>query len=216
MSLAEIRSRTEAAETAAGRPKGSTHLLAIGKLQPLPRIVEVLRQGHREFGENRLQETAAKWPPLLERFPDTELHLVGPLQTNKVRQALGLFAAIHSVDRPKLVRRIAGISQETGACPKLFIQVNTGEEPQKSGTLPDGLDALVSETRRLDLPLAGLMCIPPLDEEPALHFGLLASLARRNGLAGLSMGMSGDFETAVRLGATHVRVGSAIFGPRPG
>lgn len=216
MSLAEIRRRTEAAETAAGRPQGSTRLLAIGKQQPLPRIVEVLRQGHREFGENRLQEAAAKWPPLQERFPGTELHLVGPLQTNKVRQAMGLFTAIHSVDRPKLVRRIAGISQETGACPQLFIQVNTGEEPQKSGTLPDGLDALVGETRRLDLPLAGLMCIPPLNEEPALHFGLLASLAERNGLAGLSMGMSGDFETAVRLGATHVRVGSAIFGRRPG
>ena len=216
MSLAVIRSRAEAAEIAAGRPRGSTHLLAIGKLQPLPRIVEVLRQGHRKFGENRLQESAAKWPPLLAQFPDTELHLVGPLQTNKVRQAMGLFAAIHSVDRLKLVRRIAAVSQQTGACPQLFIQVNTGEEPQKSGVLPDGLDALAGETRRLGLPLAGLMCIPPLDEEPALHFGLLASLARRNGVAGLSMGMSGDFETAIRLGATHVRVGSAIFGPRPG
>ena len=216
MSLAEIRRRTEAAEAAAGRPKGSTQVLAIGKLQPLPRIVGALRQGHRQFGENRLQESAAKWPPLLERFPGTELHLVGPLQTNKVRQAMSLFAAIHSVDRLKLVRRIAAVSQETGACPQLFIQVNTGEEPQKSGVLPDGLDPLVSETRSLGLPLAGLMCIPPLNEEPALHFGLLASLAGRNGLAGLSMGMSGDFETAVRLGATHVRVGSAIFGPRPG
>ena len=216
MSLADVQRRIAAAESEAGRAPGAVRLLAIAKLQPLDRIQHTLGSGHREFGENRVQEAAAKWPPLLDLFPDVELHLVGPLQSNKVRQAMALFSAVHSVDRTKLVHRIDAVAQQTGKCPRLFIQVNTGEEPQKSGVIPDGLDALVSETRRLGLPLDGLMCIPPADEEPALHFGLLASLAKRSGLAGLSMGMSGDFETAVRLGATHVRVGSAVFGARPG
>ncbi len=215
MSLAEVQHRIAAAEDEAGRARGSARLLAVAKLQPLERIRDALSQGHREFGENRVQEALGKWPDLLESHPEIELHLVGPLQSNKVRQAMRLFAAIHSVDRAKLLDRIDAAAQQAGACPRLFIQVNTGEEPQKSGVAPDGLDQLVSDARRLSLPLEGLMCIPPAAEEPALHFGLLANLAKRNGLEGLSMGMSGDFETAVRLGATYVRVGSAVFGARP-
>ncbi len=215
MSLSEINQSIRDAELRAGKAAGSTLLLAISKLQPIRRINEVLDQGHIHFGENRVQEAAAKWPELIERHPDVVLHLVGPLQSNKVRQALQLFHAIHSLDRLKLARRIADIAQQTGNCPDLFIQVNTGEEPQKSGVIPDGLDALVAASRELGLPVAGLMCIPPLQEEPALHFALLANLAERNGLSGLSMGMSSDFETAISLGATHVRIGTAVFGERP-
>ena len=215
MSLSEINRRIRDAELGAGKAAGSTRLLAISKLQPIGRINDVLDQGHIHFGENRVQEAAAKWPELIERHPDVVLHLVGPLQSNKVRQALQLFRAIHSLDRLKLARRIADIAQQTGSCPDLFIQVNTGEEPQKSGVIPDGLDTLVAATREMDLPVSGLMCIPPLQEEPALHFALLANLAERNGLSGLSMGMSSDFETAISLGATHVRIGTAVFGERP-
>ena len=215
MSLSEIRQKISRAEQDAGRKAGLTSLLAISKLQPLERIRRLLDEGHRQFGENRIQEAAAKWPELLERYPDVELHLVGPLQSNKVRQALQLFQAVHSVDRSKLVARIADIAQQVGSCPDLFVQVNTGEEPQKSGVIPDALDQLVAEARSLSLPVVGLMCIPPIQEEPALHFGLLANLAERNGLTGLSMGMSSDFETAIALGATHIRVGTAVFGARP-
>ncbi len=215
MPLAEIRQRILSAERDAGREPGSSKLLAVSKLQPLERVIDVLDQGHLVFAENRVQEAAAKWPELMERKPGVELHLVGPLQSNKVRQAVQLFHAIHSLDRSRLARRIADIAQQTGNCPSLFVQVNTGEEPQKSGVLPDELDGLVTEIRKLDLPLEGLMCIPPIDEEPALHFGLLANLAQRNGLSGLSMGMSGDFEIAIQLGATHVRIGTAVFGERP-
>ena len=174
----------------------------------------VLEAGHRVFGENRVQEAASKWPAFRERFDGIELHLIGPLQTNKVRQAMGLAQAIHSVDRPKLAHTIARIAQEEGVCPRLFIQVNTGEEPQKAGILPADADAFVTECRDMDLPIEGLMCIPPVEEEPSLHFALLAKIAERNGLSGLSMGMSGDFESAIALGATHIRVGSAIFGAR--
>jgi len=173
-----------------------------------------LRAGHRSFGENRVQEAAGKWPGFRERFDGITLHLIGPLQTNKARQAMDLFQAIHSVDRPKLARMLARLAQEAGHCPDLFIQVNTGEEPQKAGILPAETDAFVAECRGLDLPVRGLMCIPPEDEEPSLHFALLAKMAERNGLSGLSMGMSGDFERAIAQGATHVRVGSAIFGER--
>ncbi|MDX1743741.1 MAG: YggS family pyridoxal phosphate-dependent enzyme, partial [Ruegeria sp.] len=169
---------------------------------------------HRCFGENRVQEAAGKWPRFTEQFPDVDLHLIGPLQTNKARQAFDLFSTIHSVDRPKLAKTLARLAQETGKCPDLFIQVNTGEEDQKAGILPADADAFVAECRDLDLPVQGLMCIPPIDEEPSLHFALLAKIAERNGLTGLSMGMSGDFEQAIALGATHVRVGSAIFGER--
>ena len=214
MPLSEIQDRIAKAEAEAGRPAGSTTLIAISKVQPLERIEAVLEQGHRVFGENRVQEAAGKWPAFKERYHGIELHLVGPLQSNKTRQAMELFDAIHSVDRPKLARAIARLADELGHCPELFIQVNTGEEPQKAGVMPSETDAFVSECRDLKLPVKGLMCIPPVDEEPSLHFALLAKLAGRNGLEGLSMGMSADFEKAIALGATHVRVGSAIFGER--
>ena len=189
-------------------------MIAVSKVQPNERVEAVLEQGHRCFGENRVQEAAGKWPEFRERYSDIELHLIGPLQTNKARQAFGLFEAIHTVDRPKLAKTIARIAQEEGFCPDLFIQVNTGEEPQKAGVIPAEADQFVAECRALDLPVSGLMCIPPIDEEPSLHFALLAKIAARNGLKGLSMGMSSDFERAIALGSTHVRVGSAIFGAR--
>ncbi len=214
MSLSEIKSRIAAEEARAGRAPGSTTLIAVSKLQPLARVEAVLEEGHRVFGENRVQEAAGKWPALRERFAGVELHLIGPLQTNKTRQAMALFDAIHTLDRPRLARAIARIADETGHCPRLFVQVNTGEEPQKAGVAPAEADAFIGEVRALGLPLEGLMCIPPVDEEASLHFALLARIAARNGLSGLSMGMSGDFERAIAQGATHVRVGSAIFGER--
>ncbi len=214
MSLAEIITRIHKAEAAAGRAEGDTCLIAVSKRQPDARVADVLGQGHRVFGENQVQEAARKWPDFRARFDGVKLHLLGPLQTNKARQAMGLFDAIHSLDRPRLARTLARLAQELGHCPQLFIQINTGEESQKSGVLPDDADGFVAECRALDLPIAGLMCIPPVEEEPSLHFALLGRIAARNGLVGLSMGMSGDFERAVALGATHVRVGSAIFGAR--
>lgn len=214
MGLEDIRARIAKAETEAGRDPGSVTLIAVSKVQPLDRVEAVLEQGHRCFGENRVQEAAGKWPDFRERFAGIDLHLIGPLQTNKTRQAFGLFQAIHSVDRPKLANTIARIAQEEGHCPDVFIQVNTGEEDQKAGIMPADADAFIAECRDMDLPVQGLMCIPPVDEEPALHFALLGKIAARNGLTGLSMGMSGDFEKAIALGATHVRVGSAIFGER--
>lgn len=214
MGLEDIRARIAKAETEAGRDPGSVTLIAVSKVQPLDRVEAVLEQGHRCFGENRVQEAAGKWPDFRERFDGIDLHLIGPLQTNKTRQAFGLFQAIHSVDRPKLANTIARIAQEEGHCPDVFIQVNTGEEDQKAGIMPADADAFIAECRGMDLPVQGLMCIPPVDEEPALHFALLGKIAVRNGLTGLSMGMSGDFEKAIALGATHVRVGSAIFGER--
>lgn len=214
MGLEDIRARIAKAETEAGRDPGSVTLIAVSKVQPLDRVEAVLEQGHRCFGENRVQEAAGKWPDFRERFDGIDLHLIGPLQTNKTRQAFGLFQAIHSVDRPKLANTIARIAQEEGHCPDVFIQVNTGEEDQKAGIMPADADAFIAECRDMDLPVQGLMCIPPVDEEPALHFALLGKIAARNGLTGLSMGMSGDFEKAIALGATHVRVGSAIFGER--
>lgn len=214
MSLQDIKARILKAEAAAGRVEDSVQLIAVSKVQPNDRIEAVLEQGHRCFGENRVQEAAGKWPAFRKKFPEIDLHLIGPLQTNKARQAMELCNAIHSVDRPKLATTLARLSQELGHCPDLFIQVNTGEEEQKAGVLPAEADAFVSECRSLDLPVRGLMCIPPVDEEPSLHFALLAKIAHRNGLVGLSMGMSSDFETAIALGATHVRVGSAIFGER--
>ena len=214
MSLSEIKALIARAEADAGRAPGSVQLIAVSKVQPDERVRAVLDQGHRLFGENRVQEAAGKWPAFRADFPGTQVHLIGPLQTNKTRQAFGLFEAIHSVDRPKLAQTIARIAQEEGRCPNLFIQVNTGEEPQKAGILPADADTFVADCRALDLPVQGLMCIPPADEEPSLHFALLARIAARNGVSGLSMGMSGDFERAIALGATHVRVGSAIFGER--
>ena len=214
MSLTEIQTRIDKACAEAGRDRGSVALIAVSKVQPDERVAEVLAEGHRLFGENRVQEAAGKWPGFRGSYPDVRVHLIGPLQSNKARQAMELFEAIHSLDRPKLATTLARLAQEMGSCPDLFIQVNTGEEEQKAGVLPTEADAFVAEVRALDLPLKGLMCIPPVDEEPSLHFALLAKIAERNGLTGLSMGMSGDFERAIALGATHVRVGSAIFGER--
>ena len=214
MSLSDIIDRIHAEEKRVGREVGSTRLIAVSKVQPNERIEAVLKAGHRLFGENKVQEAAGKWPAFREQFDGVQVHLLGPLQTNKARQAMGLFEAIHSLDRPKLAKILARLAQEMGQCPDLFIQVNTGEEPQKAGVLPADADSFIAEARALDLPVVGLMCIPPADEEPSLHFALLRKIAQRNGVAGLSMGMSADFERAVAMGATHVRVGSAIFGAR--
>ena len=214
MSIAEIQARIAAACEDAGRNPAEIDLIAVSKVQPNERVQAVLDQGHRIFGENKVQEAAGKWPDFRAQYEGITLHLIGPLQTNKVKQAMELADAIHTVDRPKLANSIARHAQDLGHCPELFIQVNTGEEPQKSGVLPMEADAFIAEVRALDLPVKGLMCIPPVDEEPSLHFALLAKIAKRNDLTGLSMGMSGDFERAIALGATHVRVGSAIFGDR--
>ncbi|WP_370268232.1 YggS family pyridoxal phosphate-dependent enzyme [Nioella sp.] len=214
MALAEIQDAVAKAETKAGRAPGSVRLIAVSKVQPLERVEAVLEQGHRLFGENRVQEAQAKWPDFTSRYDGVELHLIGPLQSNKARTAMELFDAIHTLDRPKLATTLARLAQEMGKCPELMIQVNTGEEPQKAGILPADADGFIAEARALDLPVTGLMCIPPVEEEPALHFALLAKIAERNGLRELSMGMSSDFETAIALGATYVRVGSAIFGER--
>lgn len=210
MSLSDIQNIIQAKEPT----PGSVQLIAVSKVQPVERVIDVLKQGHRVFGENKVQEAAGKWPDLCEQFTGVELHLIGPLQTNKARQAMQLFDVIHTLDRPKLARTIARIAVETGTCPRLFIQVNTGEEPQKAGIMPSDTDGFIAECRALDLPVQGLMCIPPADEEPSLHFALLAKIAARNDLPELSMGMSGDFERAIAQGATYVRVGSAIFGER--
>jgi pyridoxal phosphate enzyme (YggS family) len=214
MPLQDIKDRLAKAEADANRPATSTTLIAVSKVQPNERVAAVLDQGHRVFGENKVQEAAGKWPDFRETYTGIDLHLIGPLQTNKARQAFALFQTIHTLDRPKLAATFARLAQETGACPDLFVQVNTGEEPQKAGILPADADAFVAECVKLDLPVKGLMCIPPVDEEPSLHFALLGKIAARNGLSGLSMGMSSDFEQAVALGATHIRVGSAIFGER--
>ncbi len=214
MGLVEISAQVAAATEKAGRTPGAVKLIAVSKVQPNDRVEAVLEAGHRVFGENKVQEAQGKWPDFRARFDGIELHLIGPLQTNKTRAAMEIADAIHSVDRAKLATSIARIAQETSACPDLFIQVNTGEEPQKAGILPECTDGFVKECRAMDLPVQGLMCIPPVDEEPSLHFALLAKIAARNGLAGLSMGMSADFERAIALGATHIRVGSAIFGER--
>ncbi|WP_425093090.1 YggS family pyridoxal phosphate-dependent enzyme [Tropicimonas sp. S265A] len=214
MGLPEITERVETAARKAGRDPADIQLIAVSKVQPLARVEAVLTAGHRVFGENRVQEAQGKWPEFKDRFDGIDLHLIGPLQSNKTRPAVELFDAIHTVDRTKLARRLADHAQELGRSPDIFVQVNTGDEGQKAGcALPD-VDALVAECRALDLPLKGLMCIPPVDEEPSLHFALLAKLAARNGLTGLSMGMSRDFESAIAQGATHIRVGSAIFGDR--
>lgn len=214
MTLEAIRGRVAKAEAKAGRAAGSTRLIAISKVQPLDRVEAVLEAGHRVFGENRVQEAQGKWPNFRERFEGVELHLVGPLQSNKARAALEVFDVIHTLDRPKLTTTLARLAQEMGTCPPLFVQVNTGEEPQKAGVAPGAADSFIAEARALDLPVVGAMCIPPAEEGPAPHFALLAKIAERNGLARVSMGMSADFEQAIELGATDVRVGSAIFGAR--
>ncbi len=214
MSLSEITQSVETAAREAERDPASVSLIAVSKVQPNASVEAVLSQGHRIFGENKVQEAQGKWPAFKETYPDAQVHLIGPLQSNKTRAAMELATAIHSVDRPKLAKAIARIAQETGACPDLFVQVNTGEEPQKAGVLPADADGFIAQCVAMDLPIAGLMCIPPAEETPSLHFALLAKIAERNGLKGLSMGMSSDFEQAIAFGATHVRVGSAIFGAR--
>ncbi|KEO60131.1 YggS family pyridoxal phosphate-dependent enzyme [Thioclava indica] len=214
MALAEIKDRIATAETRAGRAPGSVQLIAVSKVQPDDRVEAVLRAGHRLFGENYVQEAQGKWPEWRAEFPGCAVHMIGPLQSNKAKLAVELFEAIHTLDRPSLAKKLAGLAQTRGASPDLFVQVNTGCEPQKAGVLPDDLDRFVTDAQRLDLPVKGLMCIPPEGEDPAPHFAMLAKMAARNGLDQLSMGMSSDFEAAIAAGATHVRVGSAIFGAR--
>jgi pyridoxal phosphate enzyme (YggS family) len=214
MTLSVINSKIEAAEKSSGRAIGSTHLLAVSKVQPDERVLSVLKQGHTIFGENKVQEAHGKWPAFRENFSNAKIHLIGPLQSNKVKQAVELFDAIHTVDRLKLAQKLSNEVQAQGKAPEMFIQINTGEEKQKSGISPSEADQFISDCISLDLPIIGLMVIPPINDEPTLHFGLLRKIAHRNGLTGLSMGMSSDFESAIAMGATHIRIGSAIFGER--
>ncbi len=214
MSLSEITARVRAATLGAGRDEGAVSLIAVSKVQPLDRVEAVLAQGHRLFGENYVQEAQGKWPDLRARFGAVSVHMIGPLQTNKAKLAVELFDAIHTLDRPSLAQKLASLAQARGQCPQLFVQVNTGAEPQKAGVLPGDLDGFLRDCAAMDLPVAGLMCIPPESEEARPHFSALAAMAARNGLMGLSMGMSSDFEAAIAEGATHIRVGSAIFGAR--
>ena len=214
MTLNVIHTKIEQAEKSSGRAIGSTQLIAVSKVQPNERVLNVLEQGHTIFGENKVQEAQGKWPTFRENFPKSKVHLIGPLQSNKVKQAVELFDAIHTLDRLKLAQKLSNEIQSQGKAPAMFIQVNTGEEEQKSGIIPSDADQFIADCISLDLPIKGLMVIPPINEEPSLHFGLLRKIAQRNGLEGLSMGMSGDFESAIAMGATHIRVGSAIFGER--
>jgi len=209
-----IKDRVWRATERCGREPASVRLVAVTKTFGKEHILPVLRQGHMVFGENRVQEAMKKWPALRQRFPAVELHLIGPLQTNKTKEAVALFDVIQTLDRVRLADSLAAGRDRQGKCPRVLVQVNTGEEPQKAGILPADAEALIAYARKLELPLIGLMCIPPVEDDVAPHFAFLAKLARENGLAELSMGMSGDFEMAVRFGATYVRVGSAIFGER--
>lgn len=211
----DIRARIEKAAEKWQRDAAAVDLIAVSKRQPVELIEAALGYGHRHFGENRVQEAAGKWPALKQQFPDIELHLIGPLQTNKAKDAVALFDVIETVDRPKLARVLAREMAEAGRALPVYIQVNTGKEPQKAGVFPEDADAFITECRdNLGLDVVGLMCIPPVEEQPAPHFALLAKIAARNGLSRLSMGMSADFETAVQFGATSVRVGTALFGAR--
>jgi PLP dependent protein len=212
--LTAILARIAAARKAAIAPAPATHLVAVSKTVAQSDIRAALGAGQRRFGENRVQEAMAKFPLLKNEFSDLELHLIGPLQTNKVREAVALFDCVESLDRIKLADALAAERDKGGQCPRLFIQVNTGEEPQKAGVLPAELEALAAHARNLNLPVEGLMCIPPANDDAAPHFAFLLKRARELGLDQLSMGMSGDFELAIKFGATHVRVGSAIFGER--
>jgi len=214
MTLSVINSKIEHAEKSSGRTIGSTQLIAVSKVQPNERVLNVLEQGHTIFGENKVQEAHGKWPMFRKKFSTVKVHLIGPLQSNKVKQAVELFDAIHTLDRLKLAQKLSNEIQTQGRAPEMFIQINTGEEEQKSGIPPKDADQFIADCLSLDLPIKGLMVIPPVNEEPSLHFGLLRKIAHRNGLTGLSMGMSSDFESAIAMGATHIRVGSAIFGER--
>jgi pyridoxal phosphate enzyme (YggS family) len=213
--LGIVRAEIEKAARAAEREPRSVTLVAITKTFAAEHILPVLESGHRVFGENRVQEAKAKWPALRERFPDIELHLVGPLQSNKAREAVALFDVIHTIDRPKIAAALAEEMVKQGRRPRLLVEINSGAEPQKAGVLPEAADAFLAECgARYGLDIEGLMCIPPIHEPPAPHFALTAKIAKRNALKLLSMGMSADFSTAIAFGATHVRIGSAIFGPR--
>jgi pyridoxal phosphate enzyme (YggS family) len=212
--LAAVEERIAHACKLARRERGEVTLVAVSKTHPAEAIAALIEAGQRVFGENRVQEAQAKWPTLRERYPQAELHLVGTLQSNKAADAIALFDAIHSLDRPSLVAALAKAMDKAGRRVPCFVQVNIGEEAQKGGVAIGELPALLAEARSADIPLAGLMCVPPLDIEPAPFFALLDKLARDHGLVGRSMGMSGDFETAIMLGATHVRVGTALFGAR--
>ena len=215
MSLDVIKALVEKEEKALGLPNDFTKVIAVSKLQPNDRVQHVLESGHRVFGENRVQEATRKWPEFKKKYDGIELHLLGPLQRNKVRQAMNLFDYIHTIDNFKLVKKIVEIRDEVRFCPKLFIQVNIGKEEQKAGVDISNLDELLLVCREYKLPVSGLMCIPPSHEDPSKHFASLRSLAKKGNLKELSMGMSNDFETAIRYGATFIRVGSAIFGQRP-
>ncbi|MBL6597648.1 MAG: YggS family pyridoxal phosphate-dependent enzyme [Alphaproteobacteria bacterium] len=213
--LEEINAKISAAARRADRPASDIALVAVSKVQPFERVEAACLAGHRLFGENRVQEAMERWPSLRARFPDLKLHLIGPLQTNKVADAVGFFDVIESLDRPKLAAALKREMDKQGVHRPCYIQVNTGEEPQKAGVMPLDADSFIARCRdEHGLDIAGLMCIPPQGEEPALHFALLREIALRNGVVSLSMGMSGDFETAIELGATHVRVGTAVFGAR--
>ena len=214
MALKDIKKRIHQTEVNFSKPIGSTKLIAVSKVQPYDRIETVLDQGHRIFGENRIQEAQSKWPAFKEKYEEIELHVIGPLQSNKTRVAMELADSIHTLDRLKLAKNVARLAQDLGKCPELFVQVNTGDEPQKSGVLPKETELFVKECLNMDLPVIGLMCIPPINEEASLHFALLKKISENCGLSQLSMGMSGDFEKAISFGATHIRVGSAIFGER--
>ena len=214
MTLSQVIKLSNQSERLANRKVNSVKLIAVSKVQPNEKVEAVLKEGHRCFGENRVQEALNKWPSFKENYENVELHLIGPLQTNKARQAFELFDVIQTLDRPKLAILLANLTQERGFCPSLFIQVNTGEEPQKTGVLPKDLDIFIKDCQSMDLRIDGLMCIPPLNEEPALHFSLLRKMQERNNIRFLSMGMSSDYESAIMFGATHVRIGSAIFGER--
>ncbi|WP_404382377.1 YggS family pyridoxal phosphate-dependent enzyme [Caenispirillum salinarum] len=214
--LSEVKEAIAKAESDAARPEGAVTLVAVSKVHGADRIVPVLQAGHRVFGENRVQEAQGKWPALKERFPDVELHLIGPLQSNKAGDAVALFDVIESVDREKIAKVLAAEMDKQGRRVPVLVQINTGKEPQKAGIDPEDADAFIARCRdEFGLEVRGVMCIPPVDEEPALHFALLREIARRNGLPVLSMGMSDDYPTAIALGATHVRVGTAVFGHRP-
>ncbi len=213
--LANVQALIAKAEDEAGRDKGSVHLIAVSKTFSPEAIDPVLQAGHCLFGENRVQEAKGKWPGLLERYPQASVHLIGPLQTNKAKHAVALFEAIHSLDRERLAAALAKEIDKQGRRPDLFVEVNTGEEEQKAGVLPKETAAFVDKCRtEYGLVISGLMCIPPFEDAPGPHFALLAKIAGECGVANLSMGMSADFETAIAFGATHVRVGTAIFGPR--
>ena len=214
MALAEIKNLIYQAEINSSGSSGRVKLIAVSKVQPNNRVEAVLEEGHRVFGENRVQEAQSKWPDFKNQYQDVELHIIGPLQTNKTRAAMELADSIHTLDRPKLAKNMARLAQSLGKCPELFVQVNTGNEQQKTGVSPKDTESFVKECLDMDLPVRGLMCIPPVHEEASLHFALLKKISENCGLKYLSMGMSSDFEKAISFGATHIRVGSAIFGER--